>query len=134
MRVRTLSGFTRKVSTNDRERVRAWWRTLTPLQRRTLARDPGRSRVVCARFVESSQDVDPPTVDLYEYLVNHEVFLVDGPKAHICTAERTARDALRRGRLPADFRCPRGSSACPMRRLLGHVPGRDVVFFCGGAR
>jgi hypothetical protein len=64
--------------------------------------------------------------DFYEYLVNHEIFIDDGPKYHFCSAHPEARAVLSAGHIPAAFRCPRGESACPMRVLLDRRPGRDV--------
>src|SRR2546421_286165 len=37
-----------------------------------------------------------------------------------------ARAAFAAGRIPADFRCPLGACACPMRQLLEVAPGRAL--------
>jgi hypothetical protein len=67
-------------------------------------------------------------VDLYEYLVNHEVSLseLDGPKVHICTAHEAAARVARAGLIPATFSCPLGRSECPMRRVLALGGGRSL--------
>src|SRR5690242_12571379 len=95
-----------------------WWRHLAPVDRRELARSARRppARVV-ARFVEPD-DAPEVTEDFYEYLVNHEIYLDDGPKYHICSAHPEARAVLAAGRIPEGFRCPRDEKVCPMRALL----------------
>ena len=106
--------------------VSEWWRSLAPDVRRELRRDGGRPpRRVVARFVEPDEG-PAETHDFYEYLVNHEIYIDDGPKYHICSAHPAARAVVAAGRIPATFRCPRGESACPMRVLLDRRPGRDV--------
>jgi hypothetical protein len=80
---------------------------------------------VVARFVEPGE-VSEPANDFYEYLVNHEICIDDGPKYHICSAHPDARAAVGAGYIPAGFRCPRGEKECPMRSLLALCPGRDV--------
>jgi hypothetical protein len=80
---------------------------------------------VVARFVEPGE-VSETADDFYEYLVNHEIYIDDGPKFHICTAHPDARAAVAAGHIPAAFRCPRDEGECPMRSLLDLSPGRDV--------
>jgi flagellar motor switch/type III secretory pathway protein FliN len=65
-------------------------------------------------------------IDFYEYLVNHEITLDDGPKYHICTQHEAAESVVRAGTIPATFSCPLGRSSCPMRRLLAIDPGRSL--------
>ncbi len=76
---------------------------------------------------EPSQEAELPNVDLYEYLVGHELFLVDPPGFHICTAHAAARDAIA-GELRPDFRCPVGRGDCPLRNLLALAPGKCARF------
>ena len=118
--------FAERLSDTQAAEVDQWWRGLAPRDRRELRRDPGRPppRVV-ARFVEPGEDVGAED-DFYEYLVNHEIYIDDGPKYHICSAHPEARAVLSAGRIPAAFRCPRGEKACPMRVLLDQRPGHDV--------
>jgi hypothetical protein len=118
--------FAEKLSEGQMAKVDEWWRGLTSLERRELRRDAGRppARVV-ARFVESAEDTEASD-DFCEYLVNHEIYLGDGPKYHICSAHPEARTVLAAGRIPAGFRCPRGEKVCPMRVLLDQRPGHDV--------
>jgi hypothetical protein len=118
--------LTRRLSSVQTSKIEQWWRGLTAGERRALRSDPGRPapRVV-ARFVEPGDPAEG-TDDFYEYLVNHEIYLDDGPPLHICTAHPEARAAVRAGHLPLAFQCPRRDLACPMRALLDRRPGHDV--------
>lgn len=119
----------RALSASDATEIHEWWRRLPSDVRHELTRDPGRPpRRLVARFVEPDEPAEEPG-DFYEHLVNHEVTLDDGPVFHICTALPEARAAIRAGRIPAGFSCPRAigpSSGCPMRRLLDRRPGHDL--------
>jgi hypothetical protein len=118
------------LSNLERDEVDRWWRRMTPAHRRTLRHDPGRPppRVV-ARFVEPGDvsDSGEGTIDFYEYLVNHEIYLEDGPLLRICTSHPEARANVARGLIPACFECPRGEPACPMRALIDRAMGRDIA-------
>ena len=84
---------------------------------------------VCGNFVdeELQETEDEFPNDFYEYLVNHEIFLVDLQRTfHICTRHPEAQRAIRRGRIPAGFSCPFRSQECPMRALLS-LAGRHAV-------
>ncbi len=118
--------FAEKLSDTQAAEVDEWWRGLAPLDRRELRRGGGRrpTRVV-ARFVEPDDDTDTSDA-FYEYLVNHEIYIDDGPKYHICSAHPEARAVLAAGRIPEGFRCPRADEGCPMRALLDQRPGHDV--------
>lgn len=118
--------LTKKLSPVQANEVNEWWRGLAPEDRRAL-RSGGRcppTRVV-ARFLEPDEEA-PACDDFYEYLVNHEIYIDDGPKYHICSAHPEARAVVRAGRIPSSFRCPRSDERCPMRILLGMRPGHDV--------
>jgi hypothetical protein len=119
----------RGLSTVQREEACDWWRQMSPACRHTLRRDAGRRPVrVVARFVEPGdghETADEPN-DFYEYLVNHEIYLDDGPPLRICSSHPEARTLIARGLLPASFACPRSDAACPMRALLDRADGRDV--------
>jgi hypothetical protein len=106
--------------------VDEWWRGLAPAVRRELRRGGRRppTRVV-ARFVEPDEPM-AETHDFYEYLVNHEIYIDDGPTWHICSAHPEARAVVAHGRIPASFVCPRSEAGCPMRGLLALRPGCDV--------
>lgn len=80
--------------------------------------------------VEGEDEAFP--VDLYEYLVGHEITPWASRVFHVCTAHEAARAALRAGRIPASFACPFGRPECPMRRLLGAAPGRSLRREGGG--
>lgn len=139
--------------------VHAWWRRLRGTARRRLAaladargescaygRAPRRDGSVAwygvavavrgrfrredlCRRKDEEEDAFP--VDLYEYLVNHEIFLAEERHYHVCTAHEAARAAVRAGVVPATFSCPLERPECPMRRVLDTSPGRalhlDVV-------
>jgi hypothetical protein len=106
--------------------VNRWWRNLGSDEQRELRRSGRRPPVrVVARLVEPGE-VSEPADDFYEYLVNHEIYIDDGPKYHICLAHPDARAAVAAGHIPAGFRCPRGEKECPMRTLLDLCPGWDV--------
>ena len=62
--------------------------------------------------------------DYYDYLVNHEVYLLDAPRFHVCTAHPVSAAAARAGFIPADFTCPLQRPDCPMERLLNRSPGK----------
>lgn len=124
--------FAETLSDTQAAEVNEWWRGLAPRDRRDLRRHGGRPPVrVIARFVESCDEktAEPEAGagdDFYEYLVNHEIYIDDGPKYHICSAHPEARAAVSSGRISASFRCPRGESRCPMRVLLDQRPEHDV--------
>lgn len=64
--------------------------------------------------------------DYYDYLVNHEIYLLDPPSFHICTRHPVAAAAVRAGFIPHDFTCPLQSGDCAMRRILAHSPGKSL--------
>ena len=70
-----------------------------------------------------------PSLDFYEYLINHEVYLheLDGTRHHICSAHERARETLRAGLIPATFSCPLAKEGCPMRKLLDVAQGRSIA-------
>ncbi|MDB6109161.1 MAG: hypothetical protein JWR69_911 [Pedosphaera sp.] len=84
---------------------------------------------VSARFVDATDPEESPELwhdDFYEYLVNHEVYLLYQYRFHICTQHPAARAAVASGFIPADFACPLAHQDCPMRQLLQLAPGRAV--------
>jgi hypothetical protein len=115
-----------------------WWAGLAPEERVELARrwSPAKLRFVAYR----DPPRDPPTwnQDLYEYVVGHDLkfFLEATTRTFFvgCRAHALAREALREGRIPADFRCPLDRADCPMLGAvealggevrLGATAGRD---------
>ena len=118
--------FAEKLSGAQAAEIKDWWRGLTPFDRRELRRGAGRpTERVVARFVDPDDATDASD-DFYEFLVNHEIYIDDGPKYHICSAHPEARAVVASGRIPEGFRCPRGEQLCPMRALLDQRPGHDV--------
>lgn len=71
-------------------------------------------------------DYAPFPIDLYEYLVNHEITLSSGETYHVCTRHQAAAEVVRAGTIPATFSCPLRQPHCPMRRLLAVEPGRSL--------
>ncbi len=122
----------RGLSASEQSVVDAWWARLSTAERRSLAtsvRVPRRVTVeVVGRFVDEGGETpdDAFPLDLYEYLVNHEISLSDVPTYHVCTRHEAAAAVVRAGRIPASFACPLGLSGCPMRRLLALSPGRAL--------
>jgi len=121
--------LTRGLSTPQRWEFDQWWKTLGDNDRYALRQHAGRPPAgVTARFIDGEplDDDGDENVDFYEYLVNHELWLEDGRKFHICSAHPEARARLRCGRIPATFQCPLASAACPMRALLNAANGSHV--------
>jgi hypothetical protein len=124
--MRIQKTLVRNLTRAEAARVSQWWRGLAPIDQRALRRDAGRPPVrIVARFVEPGGDEEASS-DFYEYLVNHEIYLDDGPELRICSAHAEARAVIANGRIPATFGCPRNEKECPMRALLDHRPGCDV--------
>ena len=135
MRVCPPTSLTKKLSLEHRREVTTWWTGLSAEERRALGRDRGRAPAgVVGRFVEPGEaggpcvpeEAMPTGTDFYEHLVNHEIFLDDGPRYQICSAHPEARALLRAGRIPATFHCPLGAVSCPMREILDRAPGREL--------
>lgn len=119
----------------EERRARArWFRGLSRAQRRHLRVVRARDEVIVARYVEpgAAPDDEDGDKNLYDYLVNHEIWLQDTHVFHICSAEPEARAVLRQRHLPIDFACPRrANERCPMRQLLALCPGHAVRFTRG---
>jgi hypothetical protein len=129
MRAKLSAILTRRLSKKQRDEVGRWWSGLAQADRRALSHDPARAPVgVLARFVEAGAADDDweDSIDFYEYLVNHELYLEDGRIFHICSAHPEARALVAREVVPAGFECPRADAACPMRGLRTLAAGRDV--------
>jgi hypothetical protein len=129
--------FTVNVSITRRKEVGRWWATLAAGEKRglrkVLADDLGRLPIVTvplvARFADppaKAEDVE--TGDLYDWIVGHELEFFHPRTIHICSAHPAARAAVDDRVLHADFACPLGNVACPMRTLLDLAPGHDAVF------
>lgn len=77
--------------------------------------------------IERSGDEDNPfPLDLYEYVIAHEIILIEERTFHVCSQHPAARAVLRSGHLPSSFQCPLGRLQCPMRRILSHTGGQAV--------
>jgi len=84
---------------------------------------------VGARFVSATEPDHDPKLwhnDFYEYLVNHEICLLEPAPFHICTQHPAARAAVAFGFIPGDFVCPLAHLDCPMHRLLRLSSGKAV--------
>src|SRR5262245_3850838 len=129
MKARAPAMLTRGLSAPQWQEFDQWWKSLAAPDRDSLRQHVGRAPVgVVARFVEAGrlEDDADENLDLYEYLVNHELWSEDGRRFHICSAHPEARALLSRGWVPAGFQCPRAEAACPMRVLLSAANGHDV--------
>jgi hypothetical protein len=140
--------FREGLSEVEAKLVQGFWRRLSPRDRRRLAvlydaraescsysaerrRDGscawyGVPVEVMGRFTDGPEPDEAP-IDFYEYLVNHELTLDDGPRFHICTRHAAAEAVIRRGFVPAGFTCPLRLAECPMRRALDLGAGRSLV-------
>lgn len=124
MRKLTPKNLTNGIPITADRAVSNWWQHLSPADRRTLRAHPPRApRGLVGRYVEPAADKQAAWLDYYEYLVNHEIRIVDGPTFHICSAHPAARAAISSGTIPAAFACPRADAACPMRAILDRAPG-----------
>ncbi len=122
--------------------VKNWWQKLSH-ENRIVLQDlydenaPDDDQLVplhlCGRFVEqekvNSNDVFWVN-HFYDYLVNHQVvieqkYFVGG----ICSAQKAAVRVIRRGIIPANFRCPLGGKNCLMVQLLDERPGLSLQFY-----
>lgn len=104
-----------------------FFRTRPKAERRRFSTNRGTiPRGLRAIWVEPGHEEDDGNVELYEYLIAHEVFLVEPRGSFICTAHAAARAAVARGRIFPSFSCPLASSDCPMRALLDVAPGHEV--------
>jgi hypothetical protein len=140
------------LSTTELNLVNHWWAHLAEAERTELAAQwdtrkdscatapsaednkgetkPRISIQVCGNFIDEElrETEEEFPNDFYEYLVNHEIFLVDLQRSfHICTRHPEAQGAICRGRIPVGFNCPFKSKDCPMQTLLSLSGGRSVT-------
>ena len=120
--------------------VDQWWSGLEPLAREQVLRlweacslDAGPEETnqvggvrVEGQFVDGEEGPGFWDPAFYDYLVNHEIFLSEKPRFHICVRHPVARQAVERGLIPADFECPFGDSECQMRKVLDLSPGKSL--------
>jgi hypothetical protein len=122
----------RKLSPLEMYANSQWWLSLTAQERDSMQQlTTRRSPQVVARFVDDAVSTDEGNnIDFYEYLVNHEVYLLEPTPhiRHICTSHAAARERLEAGFVPSNFRCPRRDNTCPMRALLQCASGKAVRF------
>lgn len=126
------------LSSAEERHLDAWWKGLSADDRRSLlapcdrrAPQQARRRLhVVGSFGDADVDAEERAfpIDLYEYLVNHEIYLSDdpGPTYHICTRHPAAARVVRAGLVPATFSCPLRRQECPMRRVLALGGGRSL--------
>ncbi len=100
---------------------------------RTLPKQPGSGFtllpiVLAGTMVEPDDEGAPGTwfQDFYEYAADQKYIFIEERHFHICTRASSAREALRRGLIPADFKCSVAHRTCPMGRMLASRPGRSV--------
>lgn len=136
---------------DEKQRLREWWAGLRPqAQARVVAlcrplqageASPVGALTIAleARFVDTEKadeeevrrdEERAAVLGLFEYVANNPElrWQIRGPTFHICRAHPKARQAVARGLLRADFRCPYQRGSCPMRAALDQQPGRSIVF------
>jgi hypothetical protein len=75
---------------------------------------------------DAARDVAEWNQSLAEYLVAHELFLVDERPFHICQSHAAAREVIATGVVPAQFACPRAHAACPFAAASHCAGGREL--------
>jgi len=78
-----------------------------------------------ASLVDEEPD-DDARLELLDYFLNHESYVLREGTHHICTAHPDARAAVARGFVPPDFTCPLQRPRCPMRQRLAEAPGKTL--------
>lgn len=138
-----------RLSSEGHAELREWWGSLANHERASVAAlwrddtvlavvDHGELEVLLeARFVTPDDRHDGITLELeeewltrtafLEWLYAHQEYLPAPQVFHICRAHPRARTVVHAGRIPAGFACPLAHAGCPLRRLLAHRPGCDVV-------
>ncbi|MES2695208.1 MAG: hypothetical protein V4773_17165 [Verrucomicrobiota bacterium] len=116
--------------------VDGWWAGLEEAERREVIELWRNSGVgpsglvrVAACPVNEGDSEDRSTLwhnDFYDYLVNHEIYILRETPFHICTRHPAAQAAIRAGVIPAGFACPLAQDDCPMQRLLQAAPGKAM--------
>ena len=140
--------LSRRVTKNEIKTIIAWWDTLSPTEQTELRKTDRRKERLINRqiklgppgddawitltgyFVDlDSIDADEPwwPQDLYEYYVNHEVYLIE-PRVlfHICTHPEGAGPYLKNGLIPSHFTCPLQRQHCPMKTIMAQGKGRHL--------
>ncbi len=90
-----------------------------------------------ARFRDEMESEANPELwhdDFYEYLVNHEIYLLEEHEHHICTQHSAARAEVKAGAISSRFECPFFDVGCPMRKILALSPGKSVNLRIGFRR
>jgi hypothetical protein len=84
--------------------------------------------VLAGTMVEPDDEGAPGSwfQDFYDYAADKKYIFIEDKRFHICTQARSARHAIRRGLIPADFECSAANRSCPMRRILRSRPGCAV--------
>jgi hypothetical protein len=143
------AGLQALLSPSDLAVARAWWSALDEPERSALldswdprahscrySRPEGEGRwrrlaIWLEAEVPGNEDPDEIEwpIDLYEYLIGHEIFLSDRtPAGHICTRHEAGRRAAREAGIAAHFECPAGEAGCPLR-ALSEQAGRQRLRF-----
>lgn len=89
---------------------------------------------LCGKFVEQDKVLSSQPFWLnyfYDYLVNHEVFLIDRVLhiGGICSSNNVAEQVFRNGFIPQNFLCPLKKENCLMKNLLEFEPKKSLQLF-----
>lgn len=142
-------GVVDRLSARNVARLHRWWSRLETTERRSFVEawaaddtiasehDPALTVLLEPRFIDAgSREVQEDRNEdrvarraLLDWVVAHPEYRwgLAERSFHICRAHRHARDTVRVGFIPANFRCPLKRRRCPMRRLLEEKPGHDVA-------
>lgn len=126
---------------NQLHDITSWWEELEAEEQEVIAilydekpLDEGFSIELCADFIDEDEDIENEiwTVGgLYQYLVNHEIYLKDFSLhvGGICSAHKEAIRVGKSGIIPAGFQCPLKDSDCPMKKLLELKPQHTLKLY-----
>ena len=86
--------------------------------------------IVVGRLTDTiEEDYVGWNTDLYDYFVNHPEFFISGLPIcfHVCTQQKSIKDALKSGFIKNDFLCS-GKSNCLMDPILRIMNDKHLVF------
>ncbi len=116
--LRDVPGWWNRMDDPSREQVRMLWEDCMELN----GPQPVKLEVR-AHFDKEDSDYGAFwQEELWEYLINHELEFYEGPKFHVCSQHPLARQALKTGKVRADFQCALDPEVCPMMLMLRARP------------
>lgn len=126
---------------NQLNDITSWWEELESEEQKIIANlydelplEEGVAIQLCADFIDEEEDWENElwTVGgLYQYLVNHEIYLKDFSLhvGGICSAHKEAIEVGKKGLIPTDFQCPLKDANCPMKKLLQFKPKHTLKLY-----